>query len=54
MRLIIMICWVNDGGVPTFTEEQLIKFRDHTDPILYPDINWIDYCMNKAAFQSQT
>ena len=43
----------NDGGVPTFTEEQLIKFRDHTDPILYPDINWIDYCMNKAAFQSQ-
>lgn len=30
---------VNDGGVPTFTEEQLIKFRDHTDPILYPDIN---------------
>ena len=44
---------VNDGGVPTFTEEQLIKFRDHTDPILYPDINWIDYCMNKAAFQSQ-
>lgn len=39
---------VNDGGVPTFTEEQLIKFRDHTDPILYPDINWIDYCMNKA------
>ena len=43
---------VNDGGVPTFTEEQLIKFRDHTDPILYPDINWIDYCMNKAAFQS--
>ena len=37
---------VNDGGVPTFTEEQLIKFRDHTDPILYPDINWIDYCMN--------
>ena len=44
---------VNDGGVPTFTEEQLIKFRDHTDPILYPDINWIDYCMNKASFQSQ-
>ena len=44
---------VNDGGVPVFSEEQLIKFRDHTDPIMYPDINWIDYCMNKASFQSQ-
>lgn len=43
----------NDGGVPIFSDEQLIAFRDHTNPILYPDINWIDYCMNKAAFQSQ-
>ncbi len=44
---------VNDGGVPTFNETQLEKFRTHSDPILYPDINWIDYCMDKAAFQSQ-
>lgn len=44
---------VNDGGVPIFSDEQLTAFRDHTNPILYPDINWIDYCMNKAAFQSQ-
>ena len=43
----------NDGGVPIFSDEQLIAFRDHTNPILYPDINWMDYCMNKAAFQSQ-
>lgn len=44
---------VNDGGAPTFTDEQLTTFRDHSNPLLYPDINWIDYCMNKAAFQSQ-
>lgn len=44
---------VNDGGLPAFTDEQLGYFRDHTNPLLYPDINWIDYCMNKAAFQSQ-
>ena len=44
---------VNDGGTPIFSDEQLIAFRDHTNPILYPDINWIDYCMNKTAFQSQ-
>ncbi len=43
----------NDGAAPTFSEEQLAAFRDHTNPILYPDINWIDYCMNKASFQSQ-
>ena len=44
---------VNDGGKPTFSNEQLVSFRDHTNPLLYPDINWIDYCMNKAAMQSQ-
>ena len=44
---------MNDGGVPTFSNEQLEKFRTHSDPILYPDINWLDYCMKKAAFQSQ-
>lgn len=44
---------INDGGEKVFSDEQLAKFRDHTDPILYPDINWLDYCMNKAAFQSQ-
>lgn len=43
----------NDGGNPVFTDDQLTTFRDHTNPLLYPDINWIDYCMNKAAFQSQ-
>lgn len=43
----------NDGGTAVFSDEQLAAFRDHTNPILYPDINWIDYCMNKAAFQSQ-
>lgn len=43
----------NDGGMPAFSDEQLASFRDHTNPLLYPDINWIDYCMNKAALQSQ-
>lgn len=43
----------NDGGSPIYSDEQLATFRDHTNPILYPDINWIDYCMNKAAIQSQ-
>lgn len=44
---------VGDGGNPVFTDDQLTTFRDQTNPLLYPDINWIDYCMNKAAFQSQ-
>ena len=43
----------NDGNSPLYSDEQLAAFRDHTNPLLYPDINWIDYCMNKAAFQSQ-
>lgn len=44
---------VNDGGTATFTPDQLEAFRTHSDPIRYPDINWVDYCMKKASFQSQ-
>lgn len=44
---------INDGRTPVFSDDQLTAFRDHTNPLLYPDINWIDYCMNKASFQSQ-
>ncbi len=44
---------INDGAAPTFSDEQLQKFKDHSDPIMYPDINWIDYCMNKTSIQSQ-
>ena len=43
----------NDGNEPLYSDEQLAAFRDHTNPLLYPDINWVDYRMNKAAFQSQ-
>ncbi len=44
---------VNDGGVATFSNDQLEKFRTHSDPVLYPDINWLDYCMKDYSFQSQ-
>lgn len=43
----------NDGGKATFDAVQLEKFRTHSDPILYPDMNWLDYCMKNSAFQSQ-
>ena len=43
----------NDGGDPLYSDEVLAHFLNHDDPIMYPDINWIDYCMNKASLQSQ-
>ena len=33
---------INDGEQPTFTDEQLVAFRDHTDPYGHPDVNWYD------------
>lgn len=46
----------NDGvaeeSLP-FSPNVLKKFQDHSDPIRYPDIDWIDYCFKNAALQSQ-
>ena len=43
----------NDGAMPLFSDAVVQKLRDHSDPIRYPDTDWMDYCLKKAAFQSQ-
>lgn len=44
---------VVEGNKPRFSGEVVEHFRTHDSPILYPDINWIDYTMKDAALQSQ-
>ena len=43
----------NDGLAPTWSENALQKFRDGSDPIGYPNINWFDYVTRKAYPQTQ-
>ncbi len=35
-----------------WSDEELQKFKDHSDPYLYPDVNWTDEVLNKDAFQT--
>lgn len=46
-----------NDGIPedqlTFSAYDLERFRLGDEPILYPNINWYDYLMNKAAIQTQ-
>lgn len=43
----------NDGTLSDFpyTEEDMIAFRDHTDPYGHPDVNWYNEIFKKMAFQ---
>lgn len=43
----------NDGQKPLFNDEIIQKFKDHSDPIRFPDVNWVDYVMKDATLQSQ-
>ena len=36
-----------------FNEKQLDAFKNHTNPILYPDVDWMDMVMKKTSLQSQ-
>lgn len=50
--------WVNellakDKQPPRFTEEELRKFADGSDPVNYPSVNWYDEILEKNTFQSQ-
>jgi TonB-linked SusC/RagA family outer membrane protein len=48
---------LNDGVSPdqlTFSQEALEAFRTGSDPLIYPDTDWVDYLTKPASFQSRT
>jgi TonB-linked outer membrane protein, SusC/RagA family len=44
---------VNDGRVAPFSDEILKKFRTHSDPLRFPDVDWMDYIMKDMTFQTR-
>lgn len=44
---------INDGAAPRFSDAVLQKFKDHSDPIRYPDVDWMDYLLKGSALQTQ-
>lgn len=42
----------SDAKTP-FSDAILQKFKDHSDPIRFPDTNWMDYCFKDYAIQTQ-
>jgi TonB-linked SusC/RagA family outer membrane protein len=44
---------ITDGSNPRFSDEVINHFKNQDQPLLYPNIDWIDYAMNDVALQSQ-
>ncbi len=44
---------LNDGATPRFSDAVLQKFKDHSDPIRFPDTDWMDYILKGSALQTQ-
>lgn len=43
----------NDNAEIVFSDYVVERFRLKDEPILFPDMNWTDYIMNKSSFQTQ-
>ena len=43
---------LNDGLTPAYTEAELQKFKDGSDPYVYPNINWKDEVFKNTAHES--
>ncbi|MBV7528752.1 TonB-dependent receptor [Chitinophaga sp. sic0106] len=41
------------GDAPRYTDEQIKKFGDGTDPWLYPNTNWYDATIKKVSLQNR-
>lgn len=44
---------LNDGGVEIFPEDLIQAFKDHTNPVLYPDIDWVKEIIRPVSLQQQ-
>lgn len=44
---------INDGMAPYFSNEVLEKFRNNSDPILYPNNDWVGLLVKDNALQQQ-
>ncbi len=42
----------NLGRPPVYSDVQLQKFKDQSDPYLYPDVNWIDVVLRNRTYQN--
>lgn len=40
-------------GELAFSKEVIEKFRAHSDPIAFPDVDWVDYTLKRATLQTQ-
>ncbi len=45
---------MNIGGDPTYSQEAIDASRNHTDPIRYPDTDWLDYVLKNGFIHSHS
>lgn len=44
--------YLNDGNLGSYySDSELQKYKDHSDPIFYPDVDWMDQVFNKVSVQ---
>ncbi|WP_119079995.1 SusC/RagA family TonB-linked outer membrane protein [Chitinophaga alhagiae] len=43
---------LNNGQSARYTEDELRKFRDQSDPFIYPDVNWTDAVLKENTYQT--
>ncbi|MCD7974026.1 MAG: TonB-dependent receptor [Candidatus Azobacteroides sp.] len=46
--------YVTGSYTRKYSEEDIQKYKDRSDPIFYPDMDWFDYMLKDYGFQSQT
>ena len=45
--------YITGNYTPKFTDAELAKFKDHSDPVFYPDTDWMSLIFKDRSSQSQ-
>lgn len=46
--------YVTGNYTPKFTDEQIQLYKDHSDPVFYPDMDWYNYMLKDYSYQTQS
>ena len=45
--------YITGSTAQKFSDEEIQKYKDHSDPVFYPDVNWYDMMLRKQSTTTQ-
>jgi TonB-linked SusC/RagA family outer membrane protein len=53
-RALMYDSYITQTYTPRYSAEDIARYKSQSDPIFYPDVDWVDYMLKDNSYQTQT